>query len=92
MGAMLMSRYFDHGHFGLTDRVGAVVALAGVVMIVQPDTIFQTTVAATGVIARKSLEMPNQLKGVICGLVGVAGGVVSLRTDRNGLSLHCYQD
>lgn len=85
MGAMLMSRYFDHGTFSLADRVGAVVAPTGVVLVVQPDIIFQSTEAPTGITSRSSHETPKQLKGVVCGLIGVAGGVVSPYTDRHHL-------
>lgn len=77
MGTMLMSRYFDYGTFSLVDRVGAVVALVGVVLVVQPDTIFRPTGAPAGTMSQRSHETPKQLKGVVCGLVGVAGGVVS---------------
>ncbi|KAJ0123347.1 hypothetical protein J7T55_011812 [Diaporthe amygdali] len=82
MGAMLISKYFDYGTFSLADRAGAVVALAGVILVVQPDTVFHFTEKATGVTSRSSHETPKQLKGVICGLVGVAGGVIALATIR----------
>ncbi|KAL1872353.1 hypothetical protein Daus18300_004323 [Diaporthe australafricana] len=80
MGAMLMSRYFDYGSFSIADRVGAVVALTGVVLVVQPDTIFQSTEIPTSIISRSSHETPKQLKGVVCGLIGIAGGVEFLLT------------
>ncbi|KAL2292891.1 hypothetical protein FJTKL_07937 [Diaporthe vaccinii] len=82
MGAMLMSRYFDYGTFSLADRVGAVVALVGVVLVVQPDTIFRPTGVPAAMMSRRSHETPKQLKGVVCGLVGVAGGVIALATIR----------
>lgn len=91
MGAMVMSRYFDYGTFSLADRVGAVVALAGVVLVVQPDTIFRPTGAPAGRTSRRSHETPKQLKGVVCGLIGVAGGVVSSYTNvKTYLAAHCY--
>ena len=91
LGAMLMSKYFDHGSFSLTDRVGAVVALAGVVLVVQPDTIFRSTGTTTAVlISRSSHETPKQFKGVVCGLIGVAGGVVSPYVLTNGTHLSAH--
>lgn len=92
MGAILMSRYFDCGTFSLTDRIGALVALAGVVLVVQPDTSFQPIGASAGLISRTSHETPKQLKGVLCGLVGVAGGVVSPRADITYFYVHFHQD
>lgn len=91
MGAMLMSRYFDYGTFSLADRVGAVVALVGVVLVVQPDTIFRPTGVPAAMMSRRSHETPKQLKGVVCGLVGVAGGVVSSNIDmKTCLAVQCY--
>lgn len=77
MGSMLMSRYLDYGNFSVTDRVGALMALAGVVLIVQPDTLFHPTGFAVGIKPLTSNETPKQLKGVFCGMAGVAGGIVS---------------
>lgn len=85
MGSMLMSRYLDHGNFSVTDRVGALMALAGVVLVVQPDTVFHPTGSAVGIKSHTSHEMPKQLKGVVCGLAGVAGGIVSPRADMSYL-------
>lgn len=90
MGAMLMSRYFDYGTLSLTDRAGAMVALAGVVLVVQPDIIFRSTSAPAGMASRSSHETPKPLKGVVCGLVGVAGGVVSVHTPTITKLVHLF--
>lgn len=80
MGSMLMSRYLDYGNFSVTDRVGALMALASVVLVVQPDIFFHPTESTVGIRSRTSHET-KQLKGMICGVAGVAGGIVSLRAD-----------
>lgn len=90
MGSMLMSRYLDYGNFSVTDRVGALMALAGVVLVVQPDTFFHLTESTVGIKSRTSYETPKQLKGVVCGLAGVAGGIVSSRADITYLQVHYF--
>lgn len=75
MGAMILFKYMDHSKFTIIDRVGTVVALAGVVMVVQPEGIFQSgETLPLG-------QVPDtyaKLKGVACGLLGVSGTIVRL--------------
>lgn len=74
MGAMILSKYMDHGTFNFIDRAGAVIALAGVVMVIQPDNIFQP--GETLPLGPKP-DTFAKLKGLGCGIVGILGTVVS---------------
>lgn len=74
MGAMLLSKYTDHGSFSLIDRAGTAIALAGVFMVTQPEGIFGS---------HESLSLgpkPDafaKVKGIACGSLGVVGTTVS---------------
>lgn len=75
MGAMILSKHMDGGNFTLIDRAGAAVALAGVIMVVQPDEIFHSgDTLPLG--SRPKTEAFAKLKGISCGLVGVLGTIV----------------
>lgn len=73
MGSMILSKYMDHGTFTFIDRGGAILALTGVVMVVQPDNIFQP---------QETLPLGPQpdtyakFKGLGFGMVGVLGTMV----------------
>lgn len=73
MCAMIWSRYKDNGSCTILDRAGAVIALAGVVMVVQPDGIFS---AGETVVRGSEPESHAKIKGVGCGIVGIVGTVV----------------
>lgn len=74
MGAMLLFKYTDQGTFSLFDRAGAIIALVGVFMVVQPDGIFKS---------HRAFHLgPNpdalaKVKGLACGTVGIIGTIVS---------------
>lgn len=74
MGAMILSKYLDHGTFNFTDRIGAAVALAGVVMVVQPEGIFKRTNTLP---LGPQPDSFSKVKGLACGAVGVLGTIVS---------------
>lgn len=74
MGAMMLSKYTDHGTFSPIDRVGTAVALAGVVMVTQPDGIFKRH---ENVPLGLKPDAFAKLKGLACGSVGVLGTTVS---------------
>lgn len=74
MGAMIISKYMDHGTFSYIDRAGATVALVGVVMVVQPDNIL-TSGDSLAVIP--SHHNNTKVTGLAWGVVGVLGTMVS---------------
>lgn len=73
MGAMILSKYMDQSNFTIIDRAGAAVALAGVIMVVQPDDVFKPGETLP---LGPSADTYAKVKGVACGLVGVLGTVV----------------
>lgn len=73
MGAMILSKYMDNGTFNFIDQAGAIIALAGVVMVVQPDNIFQP--GETPPLGPKP-DTYAKVKGLGCGIVGILGTVV----------------
>lgn len=75
MGAMMLSKYTDHGTFNSIDRLGTAVALAGVVMVTQPDGIFKRHEAVP---FGPKPDNFAKAKGLACGTVGVVGTTVSL--------------
>ncbi|KAJ4386737.1 hypothetical protein N0V93_009635 [Gnomoniopsis smithogilvyi] len=79
MGAMMLSKYTDHGNFSFTDRVGTAVALAGVVLVTQPDGIFRPHEA--GSLGPKPDNFAKA-KGLASGAVGVLGTTIALTTIR----------
>lgn len=101
MGAMILSRYTDHGTFSSIDRVGTAVALAGVVMVTQPDGIFRSHEAMP---LGPQPDTFAKVKGLACGAVGVLGTTVSSKfyssfssgssnmTDATRLAADCFDD
>lgn len=75
LGATLLTRWLDYGTFGWVDQAGALVALVGVVLVVQPDDVFSHP---DPLMPRSSHEPQKFTKGVVCSIVGVVGGIVSL--------------
>lgn len=73
LGAMVLARYLDYGSFGYIDRIGGLVALAGVVLVVQPDMLGRDDKPSSG----STMETAERLKAVACGMIGVFGGIVS---------------
>lgn len=75
LSAIILSKYMDNQHFNLMDPVGAAVALAGVIMVVQPEGIFSSAGEALPP-GPKPDATSTKLKGMGCGLVGVLGTTV----------------
>ncbi|KAJ0163647.1 putative transport protein [Colletotrichum tanaceti] len=88
--AMILTRYLDFGTFEVIDRVGTLVALVGVILVVQPDTLFgsqstdsalmsarQSTAAAADVGAK------GRMVGFGFGVMGVIGGAIALTAIRS---------
>lgn len=73
MGALILSKYMDHGTFSFIDRAGAVAALAGVVMVVQPEDLFKS--AETSLMGPKT-DTYTRWKGLGCGVIGILGTIV----------------
>lgn len=76
--AMILTRYLDFGTFEVIDRIGALVALLGVILVVQPDTLFgsQSTLKS----ARQSTAddgAKGRMMGFGFGVMSVIGGAVS---------------
>ncbi|KUI74490.1 hypothetical protein VM1G_11985 [Cytospora mali] len=90
LGAMVLAKYLDFGTFSIIDRVGGVVALIGIVLVVQPDSIFTPAERLpVWVSSGATNETPERLKGVVCGLIGVFGGIIALTTIRRlGCRVH----
>lgn len=74
LGAILLSKYTNHGTFSLVDRAGAAVALAGVVMVVQPDGIFRRHEAFP---RGPKPDTFAKVRGLAFGAVGILGSIVS---------------
>ncbi|WDK23039.1 integral membrane protein DUF6 [Colletotrichum graminicola] len=79
LAAMILTRYLHSRTFEVTDRVGALMALLGVVLVVQPDALFGSQPTLTSP-TQSSAEASatSRMTGVGFGLVGVCGGSVSL--------------
>ncbi|PSR93858.1 hypothetical protein BD289DRAFT_451670 [Coniella lustricola] len=80
MGAMVISKYMDQGAFSYVDRAGATVALAGVVMVVQPDNIL--TSGDSLAMMPSPRDTNAKIKGLIWGVFGVFGTMIALVTMR----------
>ncbi|ROV95300.1 hypothetical protein VSDG_06020 [Cytospora chrysosperma] len=78
LGAMVLAKYLSYGTFSSIDRVGGLMAVAGVILVVQPD-IFDRGHSPPSQVADAT---PERLKGVACGIVGVLGGIIALATIR----------
>lgn len=74
MGAIMLSKYTDHGSFSVIDRVGTAIALAGVVMVTQPEGIFGSH--DSGSLGPKP-DAFAKVKGLVYGSIGVLGTTVS---------------
>ena len=72
LGSLILTRYLSFATVQWTDCLGAVGALAGVVLIAQPEDIFGTTKAECDV----SVRMKGYLKGFAFGVLGLCGGIV----------------
>ncbi|ROW10271.1 hypothetical protein VMCG_01922 [Cytospora schulzeri] len=77
-GAMVLAKYLDHGSFNSIDRVGGIMALLGVVLVLQPDIFIRGSEASSQI----TDETPKRLKGVACGIVGIIGGIIALTSIR----------
>lgn len=82
LGAMVLARYLDYGTFGYLERVGGLVALAGVMLVVQPNTFSRDDESSTGVANETA---PQRLEAVSCGMIGVLGGIVSRTGDHGAI-------
>lgn len=74
MGAMLLSKYTDHGSFSVIDRAGTAIALAGVFMVTQPEGIFGSHESLS--LAPKP-DTFAKVKGLAYGSIGALGTTVS---------------
>ncbi|KAK1621618.1 hypothetical protein BDP81DRAFT_387644 [Colletotrichum phormii] len=82
--AMILIRYLDYGTFEVIDRIGAFVALIGVILVVQPDALFgskPTLASAAQSIADGSPK--GRMMGFGFGLISVCGGAVALTAIRS---------
>lgn len=80
LGAMILSKYLDYATFGFVDQAGALIALAGVILIVQPKTVFGLEDNAMLLANSSSPEtVHSTIKGVAYSAMGVLGGIVSFR-------------
>ncbi|GKT66977.1 integral membrane protein DUF6 [Colletotrichum tofieldiae] len=76
--AMILTRYLHFGTFEVIDRIGALVALLGVIFVVQPDTLFGSQSTITR-IAQSVVDesAKSRMMGIGFGLISVCGGAVS---------------
>lgn len=81
LGAMVLAKYLSYGTFSSIDRVGGLMAVAGVILVVQPDILDRGHSPPSQV----ADATPERLKGVACGIVGVLGGIVSPTGNYGGL-------
>ncbi|TQN67912.1 putative membrane protein [Colletotrichum shisoi] len=82
--AMVITRYLDSGTFEVVDRIGTVVALLGVILVVQPDTLFGSQSALMS--ARQSTAddgAKSRMMGFGFGVMGVIGGAIALTAIRS---------
>lgn len=84
LAAMLLSRYLDYGSFEIVDRICALVALLGVIFVVQPDALFgphaDSSISTEQIVAEGRFQ--GRMMGFGFGLLGVCGGAVSDGDDR----------
>ncbi|KAJ0279149.1 hypothetical protein CBS470a_009395 [Colletotrichum nupharicola] len=77
--AMILIRYLDFGTFEVVDRIGALVALVGVILVVQPDGLFDHKAAILS--AAQTVtggDTKGRMMGFGFGLLSVCGGAVSI--------------
>ncbi|OHF03967.1 hypothetical protein CORC01_00829 [Colletotrichum orchidophilum] len=82
--AMIFIRYLDYGTFEVIDRIGAFVALFGVILVVQPDALFGSKPALAN--AAQSIadgSTKGRMMGFGFGLISVCGGAVALTAIRS---------
>ncbi|TDZ16048.1 putative membrane protein [Colletotrichum orbiculare MAFF 240422] len=86
LAAMILTKYMDFGTFEVIDRIGSLVALIGVVLVVQPDGLFDpkpaAMVAATAREAVSKDASQDRMMGFGFGLLSVCGGAVALTAIR----------
>ncbi|OHW99228.1 integral membrane protein DUF6 [Colletotrichum incanum] len=81
--AMILTRYLHFGTFEVIDRIGALVALCGVLFVVQPDTLFgsqSTSTRTAQSVAGESAK--SRMMGIGFGLISVCGGAAALTAIR----------
>ncbi|KAK6839257.1 hypothetical protein PG987_005123 [Apiospora arundinis] len=80
LGALILTRYLDNGRITITDGVSCAIALVSVVLVLQPEPLFDKVVGqeASGPANGVSLDPNALLKGTLAGMVAVAGGIVAL--------------
>ncbi|KAK2016087.1 integral membrane protein DUF6 [Colletotrichum eremochloae] len=84
LAAMILTRYLHFGTFGVIDRIGALIALSGVVLVVQPDALFGPQSTLANPMQQNADEsVKSRMTGVGFGLVGVCGGSVALTAIRS---------
>ncbi|KAF6792034.1 hypothetical protein CSOJ01_14222 [Colletotrichum sojae] len=85
LAAMLLSRYLDYGSFEIVDRICALVALMGVIFVVQPDALFgphaDSSISAEQIVAEGRFQ--GRMMGFGFGLLGVCGGAAALTAIRS---------
>ncbi|OLN96756.1 putative membrane protein YMR253C-like protein 2 [Colletotrichum chlorophyti] len=83
LAAMILTRWMDFGTFEVVDRIGALVALIGVVLVVQPDALFgqdDDLLSAASSVAEGGPK--GRMMGLGFGLIGVCGGAIALTAIR----------
>lgn len=78
LGSLILTRCLSFATVQWTDCIGALGALIGVVLVAQPEDIFDTTEAGSDV----SGKVHGHLKGLAFGVFGVCGGVIALTSIR----------
>ncbi len=73
LGSLILTRYLSLATVELVDCLGAVGALVGVVLVVQPEDIFGTRNVERNV----SNKTGDLLNGLIFSVLGICGGIVS---------------
>ncbi|KAK1525824.1 uncharacterized protein CCOS01_08242 [Colletotrichum costaricense] len=82
--AMILIRYLDYGTFEVIDRIGAFVALVGVILVVQPDALFGSNpTLATAAQSVTDGTPKGRMMGFGFGLISVCGGAVALTAIRS---------
>ncbi|KAF9871750.1 integral membrane protein duf6 [Colletotrichum karsti] len=83
LAAMILTRYLDFGTFEVVDRVGSLIALLGVILVVQPDGLFDHKAAIMS--AAQTVadgDSKGRMMGFGFGLLSVCGGAVALTAIR----------
>ncbi|KAL0932735.1 integral membrane protein duf6 [Colletotrichum truncatum] len=83
LAAMILTRYLDFGTFEVVDRVGALVALLGVILVVQPDGLFDheaAMISATQTVTDGGTK--GRMMGFGFGLLSVCVGAAALTAIR----------